>query len=73
MEKHILRWSYWLGIVSLIIAAVWKAFSAFGLTLPMLFTKDQSIFYLTFYKASLLLLLAAIATASYGSLKSQRP
>lgn len=73
MEKHILRWSYWLGIVSLVIAAVWKAFNALGLTLPMLFTKDQTIFYLTFYKASLLLFVAAIATANYGSSKSQRP
>ena len=73
MEKHILRWSYWLGIVSLVIAAVWKALSALGLRLPMLFTKDQTIFYLTFYKASLLLLVAAIATASYASSKSQRP
>jgi hypothetical protein len=73
MEKHILRWSYWLGIASLVIAAVWKALNALGLGLPMLFTRDQSIFYLTFYKASLLLFVAAIATASYASLKSQRP
>jgi hypothetical protein len=73
MEKHILRWSYWLGIASLVIAAAWKALSAFGLRLPMLFTNDQTIFYLTFYKASLLLLVAAIATASYASFKLQKP
>ena len=29
-------------------------------------------FYLTFYKASLLLFVAAITTASYASLKSQK-
>jgi hypothetical protein len=73
MEKHILRWCYWLGIASLVIAAFWKGLNAFGLRLPMLFTRDQSIFYLTFYKASLLLFVAAIASASYAGLKSQRP
>jgi hypothetical protein len=67
MEKHISHWSYWLGIASLIIAVVWKALSAFGLGSPMPFS------YLTFYKASLLLFVAAIASANYAWLKSQRP
>jgi hypothetical protein len=71
MEKHILHWSYWLGIASLIIAVVWKALSAFGLGSPMLL-RDQSISYLTFYKASLLLFVAAIASSNYASFKSQR-
>jgi len=73
MEKHILHWSYWLGIASLIIALVWKALSAFGLGSPMLVIRDQSISYLTFYKASLLLFVAAIASANYAWFKSQRP
>lgn len=73
MEKYILRWCYWLGIASLVIAAVWKGLNALGLRLPMLLTRDQSVFYLTFYKASLLLFVAAIASASYAGFKSQRP
>ena len=73
MEKHMFRWSYWLGIASLVIAVLWKGLNAFGLGLPMLFTRDQSISYLTFYKASLLLFVAAIASANYATFKSQRP
>jgi hypothetical protein len=73
MEKQILRASYWLGIVSLVIAAVGKGLNMLGLRLPMPITWDQSIFYLTFYKASLLLFVAAIATANYALFKSQRP
>jgi hypothetical protein len=34
--------------------------------------RDQSISYLTFYKASLLLFVAAIASSNYASFKSQR-
>jgi hypothetical protein len=73
MEKHILHWSYWLGMASLVIAVVWKGLNAFGLGLPMLFTREQSVFYLTFYKASLLLFVAAIASANYARFKSQKP
>jgi hypothetical protein len=51
----------------LIIARVWRAANVFGLAL------GNSIFPLTFYKGSLLLLVAAIASASYAGFKSQRP
>ena len=69
MEKHILRWSYWLGIVGLIIAVLWKAVTTFGIPLPW----SQFNFALTFYKGSLLLLVAAIASASYVRFESQKP
>ncbi len=29
MEKHLVTWSYWLGIACCAIALVWKAWSAF--------------------------------------------
>jgi hypothetical protein len=67
MEKHILHWSYWLGVACLIIAAVWRVVNVFGLA------SGNSIFPLTFYKGSLLLLVAAIASASYAGFKSQKP
>ena len=67
MERQILHWSYWLGLACLIIAVVWRVANVFGLAL------SNSIFPLTFYKGSLLLLVAAIASASYASFKSQKP
>jgi len=67
MERQILHWSYWLGLACLIIAAVWRAANVFGLAL------GNSVFPLTFYKGSLLLLVATIASASYAGFKSQRP
>jgi hypothetical protein len=73
MEKHILRWSYWLGIASLVIAVVWRALNGLGLGSPMLLIRGESIYSMSFYKASLLLFVAAIATANYGSSKWQRP
>ena len=73
MEKHILQWTYWLAMASLVIAAVWKGLNAFGLGSATLLLRGQYVFSMTFYKASLLLFVAAIATASYASFKSQRP
>ena len=67
MERQILQWSYWLGLASLIVAVVWRAANAFGLAL------NTPVVPLTFYKGSLLLLVAAIASASYAGFKAQRP
>ena len=67
MERHILLWSYWLGLACLIIAVVWRVSNVFGLAV------GNSISPSTFYKGSLLLLVAAIASASYASFKSQKP
>jgi len=67
MERQILHWSYWLGLACLIIAVVWRVLNVFGLA------PGNSIFPLTFYKGSLLLFVAAIASASYAGFKSQRP
>jgi hypothetical protein len=67
MERQILNWSYWLGLACLIIAVVWRIVNLFGLAL------GSSTFPLTFYQGSLLLLVAAIASASYAGFKSQRP
>jgi hypothetical protein len=73
MEKHILRWSYWLGIASLVIAVVWRVLNGLGLGSAGLVIRGDSVYSMSFYKASLLLFVAAIATANYGSSKSQRP
>src|SRR5229473_2641658 len=64
-EKHLVTWSYWLGIASFAIALVWKAWSAFGLWLPKSMAAGQTISYMSFYKGGLLFFLVTIATANY--------
>jgi hypothetical protein len=73
MERNIVRWSYWLGIASLVVALLWRAFNALGLWLPFQISPGQTVYYMSFYKASLLFFVAAIASASYASFRTQRP
>jgi hypothetical protein len=65
MEKHLVTWSYWLGIACFAIALVWKARNAFGMWLPKSMAAGQTISYMSFYKGSLLFFLVTIATANY--------
>ena len=62
MEKTIARWSYWLGITSVIVATVWKGGNAFGLwrALP---PSPADISYWSFYNASLMFFATSIASA----------
>jgi hypothetical protein len=73
MEKNIVQWSYWLGIACLVIALVWRGFNAFGLWLPMNVTPGHSVWYMSFYKASLLFFVTTIASANYAWFNSQKP
>lgn len=65
MEKHIVKWSYWLGLVSAAIALVFRGLNALGLLLPSVVRQGQTIWYMSFYKGALLFFLIAIATANY--------
>ncbi len=72
MEKHILRWSYWLGVACFAIAVVWGGLHEVGISSGAE-AKPGGIGYMTFYKAGLLFLLTAIATANYAWGKGQKP
>jgi hypothetical protein len=72
MEKHILTWSYWLGIVCTVIALVLRLLGALGLFLPQVAKSTPSIGYMSFYKGAVLFLVIAVATASYTWARSQR-
>jgi len=69
MEKTIARWSYWLGIASVIVAITWKGGNAFGLwrALP---PTPADISYWSFYNAGLLFFATSIASACRIWLKS---
>lgn len=59
MEKHVARWTYWLGIACGLIALIIRGFQAIGLYLDI---PGVNLGYMSFYKASFLLLAVAIAT-----------
>ena len=73
MERNIVHWSYWLGIASLVIALLWRAFNALGLWLPTTITPGNTVYYMSFYKASLLFFVTSIASANYAAFNSRKP
>lgn len=72
MERNIAHWTYWLGIASLVVALLWRAFNALGLWLPMHIREGETVYYMSFYKASLLFFVAAIASSCYAGFNSQK-
>ncbi len=68
MERHIAPWTYWLGVVCLVISFVWRV-----VRLWLGPIRGIDLAPMTLYKASLLLFVAAIATSTYTWMKSQRP
>jgi len=65
MEKHIVKWSYWLGMVSAVIALLMRAFNALGIWLPTAMAQGRTVWYMSFYKGALLFFVMAIATANH--------
>ena len=68
MEKHILQWSYWLGLAISLLAMVWRGLAILGV-MPEGF---GSLMYSTLYKGGVLFLLISIATAMCTWLKGQK-
>jgi hypothetical protein len=68
MEKYILRWSYWLGVIIFAVTVVWRALIV-AIGKPLGF---GGLTYMSFYKGALLLLSVAIATACYTWFKTQK-
>lgn len=73
MEKLIARSSYWLGIACLLITVIWRVVNVFRSWSPSAVTSGQAIGHSAFLHASILFLVATIATASYAWLNSQKP
>ena len=70
MEKHILRWSYVLGVICVALALVFRALDALAWFGPIR-TMGGSVGYMSFLKGALLFLLTSIATSAYlGAQKS---
>ena len=73
MEKHIVTWSYWLGLASTAIALVLRSLSVSGILTAVVVRQGQTLGYMSFYKGALLFFVIAIATASYTWVRGQKP
>ena len=62
MERHILRYSYLLGLVCAAVAMLWRLVNQFGIYAAN-YVPGTQVGYMTFFKAALLLLLVSIASA----------
>ena len=72
MEKQIVTVSYWLGILSSLIAIVLRALNIFGILVPTVVHQGTTIWYMSFYKGALLFFLVAIATARYAFVRAEK-
>ncbi|MCL5288545.1 MAG: hypothetical protein M1453_11205 [Acidobacteria bacterium] len=63
MEKKILQYSYWLGVLCVVVAVIWRFANAMGYGMRQIMP-GQSIYYMSFYKAALLFLMVSIATGA---------
>jgi len=71
MAKHIITWSYWLGVVSAVLALLARALNVLGMNFLFITTKGNAISYRTFLDGAVFLLVLSIATASYAGLNSR--
>lgn len=71
MEKQIARWSYWLGVASVLLAVVFRLLNAVGF-MGDIGTRGSSVGYMSFTKGAVIFLLTAIATANYTWMNTQK-
>jgi hypothetical protein len=72
VEKQIVTWSYWLGMLSSLIALVLRALNAFGILATTVVQQGKTLWYMSFFKGALLFFLIAIATASYSWVRGEK-
>jgi hypothetical protein len=72
MEKLIVTGSYWLGLLSSLIALGLRSLNAIGIMSPSVVQQGKTLWYMSFYKGALLFFLIAIATASYASVRGEK-
>ena len=72
MKKHIIRYSFWLGVLSVLLALLTRAPNILGVSLATVSTRGTQISYRTFLDGAQLFFLTAIATASYVWFKAQK-
>jgi hypothetical protein len=71
MEKHILRFSYWLGVICVALAVIARILNMAGLSTIFIPTRGNPISFRSFVDGAILFLLAAIASAGALWFKKQ--
>jgi hypothetical protein len=69
---QIMRWSYWLGIICVVLAVVTRILNALGTPTVLLQTRGNSISFRSFVDGALLFLLTSIATAGFAWFRQQK-
>ena len=69
MEKYIIRVSYWLGILCVVLAFLARAINFLGPDSLHFYNQGNPVGYHSFLDGAVLFFLTAIATASYASRK----
>ena len=72
MEKPIMAITYWLGLLCLLVAVVFRGLSILGTLSRSLGLVVSSAGYNSAYKGALLFLVAAIATAAYAEVRGRK-
>ena len=71
MEKQIVTWSYWLGMVCAVLAILARLFNAAGSNFLDFLTRGNPVGYRSFLDGAVLLFLIAIASATYSLQKNR--
>jgi hypothetical protein len=72
MEKQIVTVSYWLGLLSSLIAMGMWGLSILGRLAQSVFLVVHARWYESFFKGAILFFLIAVATASYTFVRSEK-
>ena len=72
VEKQIVTGSYWLGLLSSLIALGLRSLNILGIMTPTVVQQGKTLWYMSFYKGALLFFLIAIATASYAAVRGEK-
>ena len=72
MVKQIVTLSYWLGLLSFLIALALRALNVFGIQLFSTAHPERALGYMSFFKGALLFFIIAIATVSYAQARCEK-
>lgn len=65
MEKQIARWSYFVGVGSVVVAVLWRVLAALQWAPKQVDSLPHTISYKTLQQGSLLMFAITVATAAY--------
>jgi hypothetical protein len=71
LEKQISQYSYWLGLICVVLSVILRVLAIFGVSLHLGIGTGLGVSYLTFFRGAEMLLLLSIATNTLSWAKPQ--